>query len=221
MRRHKTLLAAAAALGLLLILLLQPDLAKNLKAYLWSSNLEQTAAFLRNKGWAEVAFSMALIVFTTLLPVVPFAIIAGANALVYGVVPGFLISWFSAVLGAATAYWLARIWGRDFFTRLLAKYSVVQKFQTNRNAFRLIFILRLIPIFPSSVVNYGVGISPIGFGAFFWASLLGKIPVIAWESIIGYDLFNPTKSLTRVILLLFFTAVFLLLVWKFQSKVVS
>lgn len=191
---------------------------EQLKGFLSPGSLEQTAGFLAGKGFYGPLVSVLVIVINTLFPITPFILIAGANALVFGLLPGFIISLVGTILGSILGYWGARFIGRDFFLPRLAKYKFIQKLHHEKNAFRLILSLRLIPVFPASVVNYGAGVSPVGFGTFLVGTLIGKIPVVAWETIVGHDALNITKNLTRLAIVLAITAILFVITWKRYRK---
>ncbi len=221
MLKHRLIWLIIIASCLLGIYFLDPDIFLQLKTYIFFGSLEQTAGFLRSKGLTGILISITIIILNSLFPFSPFIIIAGANALVFGMAQGFIISLLGAVLGAVIAYWMARILGRDFFAPRLSTYSIVQRFQSDQHAFRLILILRLIPIFPSFVINYGVAISPIRFRTFFMATLLGKIPIIAWHTVVSHDILNISQKLPRLIFVLVATVLFFVIMWRIYNKVIK
>ncbi|MGI6119526.1 MAG: TVP38/TMEM64 family protein [Desulfosporosinus sp.] len=81
----------------------------------------------------------------------------------------------------------------------LSKWNVLLK----GNSFSVVLLSRLIPVLPSAAVNYASGLSLMTFPSFLSASLLGKIPMIAWESWAGHDLWrfshNPSRLLFTLI----------------------
>jgi Uncharacterized conserved protein len=121
-----------------------------------------------------------------LFPVVPFVLIAGVNIILYGFVAGFLLSLGGSLLGASLGFWLARTLGQEWAQPKIAKLGKWGT-QINKNSFSIILISRLIPILPSAAVNYAAGISLMTYPSFLMATIIGKIPMIVWESWVGHS----------------------------------
>ncbi len=94
--------------------------------------------------------------FTTTLP----AAIVMSNL---GAAAAVLNSRF--LLSAAVARWLARR------PRLSAVHRAI-----GAKSFRLVFLLRLTPAIPFNGLNYALGVTPIRFGPYALATLLGMLP---------------------------------------------
>jgi uncharacterized membrane protein YdjX (TVP38/TMEM64 family) len=214
--RKLHVLIPLALLAAIVTLSLNPQFISLAKAHF--SNPQQTAEFLRNQGWAAVLVSICLILINTLLPIFPFMILVGANVLVFGLKLGFVLAWSAAVLGAIAGYWIARLFGRNYFEARLKKYGFVQALESNSHGFRLILLSRLIPVIPNSVVNYGAGISPINFSTYLWATLLGKVPIVAWEAYLANNLIDFHNNLPRLVVMLVLTGVFLIVLWRLYPK---
>ncbi|MDT2266425.1 VTT domain-containing protein [Paenibacillus larvae] len=69
---------------------------------------------------------------------------------------------------------------------------------------------RLIPILPSSAISFGAGLTQISFRYFFWATIIGKLPIIILESMIAHDFIHFQKYKGRFLVLL---AVFAVLIY--------
>lgn len=94
----------------------------------------------------------------------------------YGVFPGFFYNMIASNLAAGAGFFGARYLGRDFVSRLLkGKWKEFDE-KTASRGFRLIFYLRLVPLFPFNGINFGAGLSKIRFADYAIASLLGMIP---------------------------------------------
>jgi uncharacterized membrane protein YdjX (TVP38/TMEM64 family) len=70
-------------------------------------------------AWAPVA-SIALMILHSFVPF-PAELIAIANGMLFGPVWGTLLTWLGAMLGAALAFGLARLYGRPLVERLVAR----------------------------------------------------------------------------------------------------
>ncbi|GAA3407159.1 TVP38/TMEM64 family protein [Paenibacillus hodogayensis] len=170
-------------------------------------NVEQLADLLHSFGVFAVVAGMLAIFFQTWFPFIPFVLIAGTNAYVFGLYGGFAINYGMSCAAAVSAFVVARYLAHDWVEAKLAKYASVHAFNRNleRQGFVYTLIGRLIPVIPSSLINFGAGVSKIRFRSFFTATLIGKLPIVLLETLIGHDLFRfkEHKGRLLVVLLLF------------------
>lgn len=157
--------------------------------------------FVTQWGWISLFVDLSIITLLALFPVVPFALIAGVNTLIFGWIGGFLLSLSGSLIGASLGFWLARTLGQEWAQPKIGKLG---KWGTllEGNNFSIVLISRLIPVLPSSAVNYAAGLSMMTFPSFLFASLLGKVPMIVWESWIGYDFWQVSQNPSRFLLAL-------------------
>lgn len=136
-----------------------------------------------------------------LFPVVPFVLIAGVNTLLYGWIGGFFLSLTGSLIGAAIGFWLSRTLGQTWAQPKVAKLGKWGKL-IEKNSFSIIFLSRLIPVLPSAAVNYAAGLSLMSFPSFLFATLLGKFPMIIWESWVGHDFWRASNHPGRFLVAL-------------------
>jgi uncharacterized membrane protein YdjX (TVP38/TMEM64 family) len=177
-------------------------------------------AFVTKWGPVSILVDLFIITLLMLFPVVPFVLIAGANTILYGWIGGFLLSLSGSLIGAALGFWLARTLGQTWAQPKVAKLG---KWGTllRGNSFTVVLLSRLIPILPSAAVNYASGLSLMSFPSFLLATLLGKLPMIVWESWVGHDLWHISHHPGRLVIalisgVLLFGAVGLY--WYFSKK---
>jgi Uncharacterized conserved protein len=144
--------------------------------------------FLANLGWKSYILDLIIVALQMLFPVVPFPLLAGLNSVLFGWIPGFLLSLSGSLLGCSLGFWLARSLGQEWVQAQITKSYILGKLATisPKKSFYLILLARLTPICPAAAVNYIAGLSPMKFRTFFLASLLGKIAMVAWESWVGH-----------------------------------
>jgi uncharacterized membrane protein YdjX (TVP38/TMEM64 family) len=175
-------------------------------------NVEQLADLLHSFGIFAVLAGLMAIFFQTWFPFIPFVLIAGANAYVFGLYGGFAINYAMSCVSAAAAFFIARYVAHDYVETKLVKYAYIRSFnrKLEHNGFIYTLLGRLMPIIPSSLVNFGAGISKIRFRPFFVATIIGKLPIVWMETLIGHDLirFQEHKGRLMIVLLLF-----VLLLW--------
>jgi uncharacterized membrane protein YdjX (TVP38/TMEM64 family) len=105
----------------------------------------------------------------------------------------------------------ARYYGHNWVERKLARYPMMVQFSQKMKQEGFFYVLfgRLIPIFPSSIINFGAGVSKISLKHFIFATMLGKFPIIFLESLIVHDLQHLHRYRGR---LLFLISIFILLI---------
>lgn len=168
-------------------------------------------------AWA-VLISILVMVIQTIATPVPLFLVAGANGFIFGIHWGIAITLTGALLGSTAAFFMARFLARDYFTRRLSRYMPQVEEMSKRAGVRVVFMARLVPILPSSVVSYAAGLSRVSFKGFFLASLFGKLPEIIVYTALGHSLERAEGMLTRVtVIILLISLIYISL----QSKKVA
>lgn len=155
-------------------------------------------------GLWGIFLNIFILALQTLFPIVPFALLAGINAILFGWIPGILISLAGSMAGASIGFFLARNLGHEWVEKRLVKWpKLYDYFQLSKGtAFFTVLSARLIPFLPSAAINYFAGLSKMNFYAFFGASLIGKIPMITWETVVGHDFWHFTSRPWHFLLVL-------------------
>ena len=177
-------------------------------AVLGSADLDAVAEYIRSFGAYAVAFSFALMVFSSVLAPLPAFMITLSNAAIFGWWQGAILSWASAMAGAALCFFLARGLGRDVVEKIAGKGALAgvegyfKKYGT-----RTILICRLLPFVSFDAVSYFAGLTPMGFLAFFVATGIGQTPATIVYSYVGGMLTGGAKWLMIGLLCLFSLAI--------------
>ncbi len=126
-------------------------------------------------SWAPVLFLLAYSIRPLLLlPSGVFAITAG---MVFGAFWGTVYTVVGATAGSCLAFILARRLGRDWvYRRLGERMTVIDRFAAD-NGFKVILFLRIVPILPFDVVNYGAGLTNISLWSYAAATVIGVSPL--------------------------------------------
>jgi uncharacterized membrane protein YdjX (TVP38/TMEM64 family) len=162
-------------------------------------------------AWA-VIISLLINVVISVVGIIPSVALTTVNMLVFGVVPGFLLSWIGEVSGAAVSYLLYRKGILTYQEKYRPNKSIkwlsqIQTLSPKRQFFSMI-IARSAPLIPSSLVTLICVISNVGFSSFVVASAIGKIPSLLLETLIGYGYVNLMDTKIKIIT----TFLFLLLI---------
>ncbi|MEO6731798.1 MAG: VTT domain-containing protein [Ferruginibacter sp.] len=131
-----------------------------------------------------ILISICISILIALLGVLPSVFITAANILFFGFWNGTLISFIGEAAGAGIAFLLYRKGLKKTFEKRLDKYPKVKLLMSaeGKQAFYLVFSLRLIPFVPSGLITFAAAIGKVSFLIFFVASSLGKLPALLIEA---------------------------------------
>lgn len=160
--------------------------------------------FIASWGAYAAAISFLLMIFQSVAAPLPAFLLTFANANLFGWWQGAILSWTSAMAGAAVCFYIARILGRDAAEKLTSKTGLKQI-----NAFfekhgkNTVLICRLLPFVSFDLVSYGAGLTSMSFGSFFLATGIGQLPATIVYSYVGGMLTGGTRLFVTGLLLLF------------------
>jgi uncharacterized membrane protein YdjX (TVP38/TMEM64 family) len=165
-------------------------------------------------GWAVLISITVMIIQTTATPI-PLFLVAGANGFIFGIAWGIVITMVGALLGSTVAFFMARFFARDYFSSRLARYMPQVEEMSRESGAKVVFLARLVPILPSSLVSYAAGLSRVSFSGFFLASVFGKMPEIIIYTALGHSLGRAEALIARVTVIIILLS---LLLFPLQSK---
>ncbi|WP_409178764.1 TVP38/TMEM64 family protein [Brevibacillus fortis] len=183
----------------------------------WITNIEALAEWIRSLGMLGIIGSILLNIVISVAGVLPSIFLSGANAVVFGLYGGFLISLTGEVVGACIAFFLYRYTIQKADRREKLKSFKWVHAINGTTSFRkclAIVLLRLNPMMPSGVVNLGAALTNITFVQFLVATLLGKVPSMVFETFVGHDLITFSENKFRLLFALLAGALVFLLFWK-------
>jgi len=146
--------------------------------------------------WAPVISSL-LMIFQAVAAPLPAFVVTFTNGLLFGWVWGTLLSWSSAMLGAALCFWIARSLGRPVVEKLVGgtKALDVSDIFFARYGNRAILISRLLPFVSFDIISYGAGLTPVSFWKFLLATGIGQLPATVIYSYLGQNLTGSVQVL--------------------------
>lgn len=160
--------------------------------------------FIGSWGAYAAAVSFALMIFQSIAAPLPAFLLTFANASLFGWWQGAILSWTSAMAGAALCFYIARILGRDAAEKLTSKTGLKQidaffeKYGRNT-----VLICRLLPFISFDLVSYGAGLTSMPFGSFFLATGIGQLPAAIVYSYVGGMLTGGARLFMTGLMLLF------------------
>jgi uncharacterized membrane protein YdjX (TVP38/TMEM64 family) len=132
---------------------------------------------VRESGaWGVALFAAIYVICTVAL--IPASVLTMAAGFVYGPLYGLLVVVPAATLGATGAFLLGRTALRGWVRRRIRNSPRAQALDraVGREGFTLVFLMRLSPLVPFSVLNYALSLSGISAGRYVLATFLGIIP---------------------------------------------
>ncbi|GAA0099697.1 TVP38/TMEM64 family protein [Paraclostridium bifermentans] len=186
--------------------------------YLSMLNLESLKQYILSFGiWAPI-ISFILMILQSVAAPLPAFLITFANAALFGWVKGALLSWTSAMAGAALCFYIARFLGRDTVEKLTSKFAIdsVDEF-FNKYGKHTILIARLLPFISFDLVSYAAGLTSMSFVSFFIATGIGQLPATIIYSYVGDMLTGGAKLMMMGILTLSAISVLLYVLKKIYN----
>lgn len=127
-------------------------------------------------AWGPVAFVLFYILATVAaLPGSALGVAAGA---LFGSLVGVVLVSIASVVGASLSFLIARYFARDAVARWLSaneKFGRLDRLTEQHGAIVVAFI-RLVPLFPFNLVNYGFGLTRVPFWTYVFWSWLCMLP---------------------------------------------
>ncbi len=140
------------------------------KGYL---SAEALGHFLDTAGvWAPLLFIAIYAAGVCLF--VPGTLLTGIGAAIFGPYWGFVYVWFGAMIGSSAAFVIGRTLGREFASGLIGDKLKKYDDAIARNGFATVLYLRLV-YFPFTPMNFGMGLTKVRFGDYFFGTALGII----------------------------------------------
>ena len=169
-----------------------------------TGDFQKLKDFVASYGPYAAAISFLLMVLQSVVAPLPAFLITFANAALFGFWKGALLSWSSAMVGAALCFFIARSLGREAVEKLTSKGALknIDDF-FKRHGKQSILIARLLPFISFDIVSYAAGLSSVSFLGFWVATGLGQLPATLVYSYVGGFLTGGAKLLVPGLLILF------------------
>lgn len=142
-----------------------------------SLDQQRIELFVRSWGTQAATVSFFLMILQAIIAPLPAFVITFANASLFGAFWGGVLSWSSAMAGAALCFVIARLLGREIVEKITGK-TVLKKMDAFflRHGKHTILLCRLLPFVPFDPVSYAAGLTSIRFRHFFGQPALASCP---------------------------------------------
>ncbi|MDW7662553.1 MAG: TVP38/TMEM64 family protein [Bacillota bacterium] len=202
--------------GIILLLTLSP-----IRNNLSQMNIpEKIKAFAGNPiaPFIYIGFYILGVIFA--FPGLPLTVLSGA---MFGFGVGTLVTVIGSNLGIQITFLISRYFGGELMPFIIRRYPYFKEMdqRLNRNGFRVMVTLRLLPIIPFNAINYLSGLTSVAYKDYTMGNLIGMLPASMLYVYFGATAMesqgNPFGLILSIIMILIFTGVSTVIKKK-QSK---
>lgn len=216
---------AAFSIVLLFIIihLINPAFLPHMTGLLARGDIQETAAYIASFGSWAVVFSFLLTLFVNALGFPPAIIFSTANTLIFGIVWGIVLSVVAETVGVAFSFLLLRFFFRDAAEKIISRNKALSNIDkySGKRGFVVMLIARMVPYFPSIMLNALGALSAMRFTDYVIASFVGKFPSTGIEAIIGHDAITHQEDPTRLIVVIVFAVLLIGGAWWYEKRAMN
>jgi len=186
---------------------------------LGQGDVEALKAFLLSFGaWAPV-ISFLLMVLQSLIAPLPAFVLTLTNGLLFGAFWGSVLSWGSAMVGAALCFGLSRLFGRRLVEKLVSPSPLARMDAFfARYGKHAVLVARLFPWISFDLVSYGAGLTPMGFWGFWSMTGIGQLPATLFYTYLGHRAGRSLRAAFFVLSSLFAVGILMALLGPFVKR---
>lgn len=153
------------------------------RAYL--SKPEDLLGIINSFGaWTPIVF-YALYLASALF-FFPASFVTLISGLLFGLKLGFIHAMAGTVLASVFAFMVARYFARDWVMKHSNEILAKVEDGVNKDGWRYLAFMRLVPVFPFSVLNYIFGLTPMKLWVFILTTLISAAPLTFSYAYLGY-----------------------------------
>ncbi len=144
-----------------------------------------------------------LLLFLAIVLPIPSLVVILAGGYLYGIWLGSLLALIGTIIGAFFSFWLIRYFGEPLLEKFVDAHHI-KHFQHlfKKRGESLALISYLVPIFPSDIVSFLMGLTQISYRRFLAIVIIGHIPRILMVNYIGEDLYLGITWKTAILLVI-------------------
>ena len=157
-----------------------PDFYSTMWHLTVEGDIDGLTDYIASFGYAAILVSVFMIIFANAIgiPSIPFLTV---NGVIFGLVPGIIISWAAEVIGIVISFRLTRTLLRNQAKKVIQRSNMLEKLDSY-SCIRTIMMGRAIPYSPNVVVTAFSALSHISYKDHFIANALGNEH---WERLLG------------------------------------
>jgi uncharacterized membrane protein YdjX (TVP38/TMEM64 family) len=135
--------------------------------------------------WSAICYPLLFAACNVLL--LPGGILSVGAGFFFGLWWGFFLVLLGNAIGAAIAFRISRWAGGRWFHQILSRSPMLQVAESavGHDAWKIIFLTQLHPLFPASLLNYLYGLTRVRFGVYMLWTSVGRAPGLFLYTYLG------------------------------------
>lgn len=160
-----------------------------------------------NDYWLlSIIVGLTSVFIESFLPILPLVAIVTANAALFGMYLGLIISWIGSAAGTICLFFVCKKISNKKFIKLLKNEKVEKAIDwIEERGFKLLFLAYACPFLPACIITISQGLSKRDSADFIPAVVGGKLVMFFIVSYIGNDISgfitNPLKVGTLILII--------------------
>lgn len=165
-----------------------------------AGDINGLSKYISSFGYGAFAVSLGLLVFCNIfcIPTILFLTINGA---LFGLIPGLLVSYLGEVIGIELSFHIGRVFFRKEAREFIEQKHMLTKLD-KYGSVKNMALARSIPYSPNILITALAVLSKLSIKEHLKATLIGKIPSVLIEVLLGHDLIYFSKHGDRFVLML-------------------
>lgn len=149
----------------------------------------------------SVALGMTIIVLESMIPILPLAVFIALNMVLFGTIPGFLMSWIATSIGCLLSFTIVRKDLKKVIIKSQDESKSIHKLmkKIDKISFPNLVLIISLPFMPSFAINIAAGLSKMSFKKFMSAILISKIVIVYFWGFIGTTFIQSVTDITVII----------------------
>ena len=184
-----------------------------------AGDINGLSKYITSFGYGAFAVSLGLLVFCNIfcIPTIPFLTINGA---LFGLIPGLLVSYLGEVIGIELSFHIGRVFFRKEAREFIEQKHMLTKLD-KYGSVKNMALARSIPYSPNILITALAVLSKLSIKEHLKATLIGKIPSVLIEVLLGHDLIYSPSMATDLYLCCFLLLVFVLYTAGIRKDIVT
>lgn len=168
-----------------------------------AGDMEGLSDYISSFGYGAFVSSILILIFCNVvgIPTIPFLTV---NGVLFGLLPGIIISWIGEVVGIELSFHIGRIFLRTEARKFIEKKHMLEKLDKYGSVYAMT-VARAIPYSPNILFTAVAILTKLTTRQHLRASLIGKIPSVVIEVVLGHDLIHFSEHGLRFVILFILT----------------
>lgn len=198
-------------IGVTIIFVLRSELTN----LLLQRDIEALQLFMEENIVLMLSLTFVSMAVQNTITLFPLVLLTTLNAALFGLFYGYVWSWVTSVVAAILVFWAARYLFQEWLISRVGE-QVLKKFEDK--GFFYVFLMRIFPLLPTSIINLAAGLTTIRFRSYFLATLIGNMIYIFALTFITERLLRLDVEQIILVLIIVFLLVLGVYMGKKRSK---